>query len=98
MGGPPSDQRAGPGRLYRAHASRLARLRARDDDPAAIRHLNALCLRAHTFLYVPPAEHASLRRTLARSLPDAIARTWRVQDRKSTRLNSSHSQISYAVF
>src|SRR5688572_32238352 len=26
------------------------------------------------------------------------ARTWRRTDRKSTRLNSSHSQISYAVF
>src|SRR2546427_9282015 len=25
-------------------------------------------------------------------------RTWRKRDRKSTRLNSSHSQISYAVF
>ena len=79
MGGLTFDQLAELGRLYRAHASRLARLRARGDDPAAIRHLNALCLRAHTFLYVPPAEHASLRRTLARSLPDAIARTWRVQ-------------------
>src|SRR2546430_10782889 len=25
-------------------------------------------------------------------------RSWQLQDRKSTRLNSSHSQISYAVF
>src|SRR5688572_32434539 len=25
-------------------------------------------------------------------------RRWRIEDRKSTRLNSSHSQISYAVF
>src|SRR2546430_4281587 len=30
-------------------------------------------------------------------LPD-VARLYRKQDRKSTRLNSSHSQISYAVF
>src|SRR2546430_4722012 len=29
---------------------------------------------------------------------DAAAAAARVQDRKSTRLNSSHSQISYAVF
>src|SRR2546427_6882823 len=28
----------------------------------------------------------------------AQGRRWRDQDRKSTRLNSSHSQISYAVF
>src|SRR5688572_31747341 len=27
-----------------------------------------------------------------------VAQGWRPQDRKSTRLNSSHSQISYAVF
>src|SRR6266853_3681602 len=27
-----------------------------------------------------------------------LPRRWRVEDRKSTRLNSSHSQISYAVF
>src|SRR2546430_17720398 len=30
--------------------------------------------------------------------PDAAERSHRVRDRKSTRLNSSHSQISYAVF
>src|SRR5205085_12067302 len=28
----------------------------------------------------------------------ALAATKRIEDRKSTRLNSSHSQISYAVF
>src|SRR2546427_7961180 len=28
----------------------------------------------------------------------ALQGNWRVLDRKSTRLNSSHSQISYAVF
>src|SRR5688572_33198026 len=31
-------------------------------------------------------------------LRDAIRRACRPEDRKSTRLNSSHSQISYAVF
>src|SRR2546430_7186658 len=30
--------------------------------------------------------------------PQAPARAWCALDRKSTRLNSSHSQISYAVF
>src|SRR2546430_12034356 len=32
----------------------------------------------------------------AKSLKEAV--TWLKEDRKSTRLNSSHSQISYAVF
>src|SRR2546430_10386390 len=47
-----------------------------------------------------------LRRTSARRLPpprssrarDPLSCRGRSQDRKSTRLNSSHSQISYAVF
>src|SRR2546430_9039738 len=38
---------------------------------------------------------AALGGTLASS---AIAASWGYRDRKSTRLNSSHSQISYAVF
>src|SRR2546427_6821177 len=33
-----------------------------------------------------------------RSKPPAMASGWLSRDRKSTRLNSSHSQISYAVF
>src|SRR2546427_7769308 len=33
-----------------------------------------------------------------RELLEVAARTTGTQDRKSTRLNSSHSQISYAVF
>src|SRR2546427_6099166 len=36
--------------------------------------------------------------TLPRVAPDAVARRYALVDRKSTRLNSSHSQISYAVF
>src|SRR5688572_31897301 len=47
-----------------------------------------------------------LTRTQARSFVRCIQTSWRVpairwsenEDRKSTRLNSSHSQISYAVF
>src|SRR5436309_10637284 len=31
-------------------------------------------------------------------LPTPRDGTWRIQDRKSTRLNSSHVKISYAVF
>lgn len=64
------------GHLYRLHAARLARLRERGDDPDAIRHLNALCVRAYTLLY-----GASSRRWSARGAPglpaDALARTWR---------------------
>src|SRR2546430_10227162 len=33
-----------------------------------------------------------------RPRPDAVCRWLQPRDRKSTRLNSSHSQISYAVF
>src|SRR2546430_11214282 len=33
-----------------------------------------------------------------RSIPGTLTRCHQRQDRKSTRLNSSHSQISYAVF
>src|SRR5688572_31633071 len=40
-----------------------------------------------------PAHHLAAQRDVA--LGDALGRR---QDRKSTRLNSSHSQISYAVF
>src|SRR5206468_12805869 len=35
---------------------------------------------------------------LATSTPAAVNGTVRIKDRKSTRLNSSHDQISYAVF
>src|SRR5688572_31546248 len=43
---------------------------------------------------------AGLRRKLAKKGPEVAAQTERAfaADRKSTRLNSSHSQISYAVF
>src|SRR6266511_3264914 len=32
------------------------------------------------------------------ALPDEVAHRWRGEDRKSTRLNSSHVKISYAFF
>src|SRR5689334_23771500 len=38
------------------------------------------------------------RQRLAGGSGDLTARLWDVRDRKSTRLNSSHSSISYAVF
>ena len=67
-GGLPFDELSELGRLYRAHTAQLARLRERDDDPAAIRHLNALCVRAYSFLYVPPPSERSLRESLVRNL------------------------------
>src|SRR5688572_31102041 len=46
------------------------------------------------------AKACSYRRpiTLAKSAPPRLVPRHSVGDRKSTRLNSSHSQISYAVF
>src|SRR3712207_7607381 len=44
----------------------------------------------------PQAVHGEIRLTLA-DRPAAVHHQ-RVQDRKSTRLNSSHANISYAVF
>src|SRR2546430_6592860 len=52
-----------------------------------------------TLFRSPAAQPQGARDTLARGhtgLPEA--RRAAVRDRKSTRLNSSHSQISYAVF
>src|SRR2546427_8678164 len=43
-------------------------------------------------------EHAREHRGLVRDDPHRAAAQPREPDRKSTRLNSSHSQISYAVF
>src|SRR2546430_5939721 len=43
-------------------------------------------------------QHAISRRARKREVGRGRADLERLQDRKSTRLNSSHSQISYAVF
>jgi uncharacterized membrane protein SpoIIM required for sporulation len=67
------------GRLYRAAAARLARLRDRGDDPEAIRHLNALCVRAYGLLYVAPGRRSGGRAWLLERLPRALARTWHAQ-------------------
>src|SRR5215813_14865128 len=42
--------------------------------------------------------HRHARRDHQREAGDGILRRWPRQDRKSTRLNSSHVRISYAVF
>jgi uncharacterized membrane protein SpoIIM required for sporulation len=67
------------GRLYRASAARLARLRDRGDDREAIRHLNALCVRAYGLLYVSPGRRSGRRAWLLERLPRALARTWHAQ-------------------
>src|SRR2546428_7126177 len=49
---------------------------------------------------LPPPAQPAARRLLGRSTRRTphLFRTLRPKDRKSTRLNSSHDQISYAVF
>lgn len=70
------------GRLYRHFAAHLARQRQRQDDPDAIRHLNALCVRAYTILYArratPRAHSASwsqIPHWLGQAWP-ALALSW----------------------
>src|SRR2546430_12596026 len=52
--------------------------------------------RGHT--PAPPAPSVRLVTTLRARGPSKCQTAWLRIDRKSTRLNSSHSQISYAVF
>jgi len=67
------------GHLYRISAARLARFRDRDEDPEAIRHLNAVCVRAFAFLYASRAAPRLRNRSIATRVLDTIARTWRAQ-------------------
>jgi uncharacterized membrane protein SpoIIM required for sporulation len=67
------------GLLYRRAAARLARLRDAADDPEAVRHLNALCVRAYGFLYASRGERTDARSLLLSRLPTALARTWQAQ-------------------
>src|SRR3989475_1254110 len=75
----------------------------RDVDPAALEELKASILKAGLLQPVvvraAPGERASGYELIAgeRRLRACQALGWD-RDRKSTRLNSSHSQISYAVF
>src|SRR2546430_12129119 len=53
----------------------------------------------HTSALPPDFEHVEKRLHRFTGVPDHVkAQIWDWLDRKSTRLNSSHSQISYAVF
>src|SRR2546430_9456971 len=75
---------------HAAHDAALALLHLRQIERRA-RHLDAV----HGELLVHPmVELGGLQQRLGRD----AARVQTGADRKSTRLNSSHSQISYAVF
>src|SRR5438477_9065627 len=60
---------------------------------------DALPICASDFL-VPPFIECDLAYVVRRAAWEVLARRggWRIGDRKSTRLNSSHMSISYAVF
>jgi uncharacterized membrane protein SpoIIM required for sporulation len=70
------DELAELGRLHRRHLTALARLRQRGLDAATIAHVNGLCLRAHTLLYVPERKTFSASRFGLEAVPAAFARTW----------------------
>src|SRR5688572_31858788 len=78
--------------LFRSQAARSEPL----SDPTGVGRPGSPA--AHRRLLGALAPHAARRRLggAARRRPRADVR--RARDRKSTRLNSSHSQISYAVF
>jgi len=63
-------------RLYRLHTTRLARLREHGDDPAAIRHVNALCVRGYGLLYATHARTGAPAAPLATRLARTLAITW----------------------
>ncbi len=64
------------GRLYRRHVLLLARERQQGDDPEAIRHLNALCVRAFSILYASPDESTAWRRATTEDVARLLSRCW----------------------
>lgn len=71
----PFDTLRNLGRLYRRFTAELARQRQRDDDPDALRHLNATCVRAYTLLYGRPATRSAWA-TWRREVPRWLAQAW----------------------
>ncbi|MCK6555876.1 stage II sporulation protein M [Candidatus Binatia bacterium] len=63
-------------RLYRQHTARLARVRERADDPAAIHYLNALCLRGYGLLYASRRPPRRASATLAGRLAATLSTAW----------------------
>src|SRR5688572_31605685 len=70
--------------LFRSLYPYGANVRTLSDDPS--------------FLGVGSSSKSKLYLLGAMSTPGLNKTSWQTEDRKSTRLNSSHSQISYAVF
>src|SRR5690625_6886372 len=82
----------------------LERLHPREQPLAApsavVRIVVLRCRIAQCLLHTPPLrrERGRARRSKEGQQSHLIAQITRQQDRKSTRLNSSHVAISYAVF
>src|SRR2546430_11274792 len=74
------------------------------DPPALSERWNLILRHCQLAVRAWDAEEPAIRSMRARlmaysrSMPDAKRLREKFSDRKSTRLNSSHSQISYAVF
>src|SRR2546427_1666481 len=83
--------------LLRRLTARAAQEGRSDDTPAAIQTRLQVYQRDTAPLVAHYAERGIVHRVPGSGPVDAIA-TEIQRDRKSTRLNSSHSQISYAVF
>jgi len=66
-------------RLYRVNSARLAILRSRGRDPAAIHYLNSLCVRAYTHLQVSAPRTPQVRGFFLHELPRTLAATARLQ-------------------
>src|SRR2546430_12673638 len=78
--------------LFRSRATRLSRREAvRDQRPRLAVIARAIDVGRKVTARVPREDDVRLSRVKVRRFD-------RQQDRQSTRLNSSHSQISYAVF
>jgi uncharacterized membrane protein SpoIIM required for sporulation len=66
--------------LYRLASAQLAVLRSRQHDPEALRYLNALCVRAYTYLQVaPPRREAQFGKFYFARFPATLAATARLQ-------------------
>src|SRR5438128_2235149 len=65
--------------LYRRHTARLARLRETSQDDDHIRYVNALCVRAHTFLYAPARLGEGAEPGWMSRARTALRRTWHAQ-------------------
>jgi uncharacterized membrane protein SpoIIM required for sporulation len=60
-------------RLYRGEPARLSRLRDRGSDLDRVAHLNALCVRAHGFLYSAHRRNSQKNASWLRALVDGLA-------------------------